>query len=164
MTENRPPPLVSAEVDLRGMTYAQQLRHPLWQRRRLQVFQLANFTCVRCGSTSRELHAHHKTYIRDRLAWEYPDNLLECLCDPCHDKAHENLKRLELTVAQQPSALLPNVVRLMGSLGAAMSASSRAERVDAMNRLQDELDGIEDFRRGAGAVDITPYLEQAQPA
>ena len=145
-------------------TYSEQLKHPLWQRKRLQVLERAGWACQACGGNTTQLHAHHKVYLKGHWPWEYPDDLLECLCDPCHDKAHENLKRLELTVAQQPSALLPNVVRLMGSLGAAMSASSRAERVDAMNRLQDELDGIEDFRRGAGAVDITPYLEQAQPA
>lgn len=145
-------------------TYSEQLKHPLWQRKRLQVLERANWTCQACGATDRQLHAHHKAYIKGRWPWDYADELLECLCDPCHDKAHEHLKRLELTVAQQPSALLPNVVRLMDLLGAAMSATSRAERVDAMNRLQDELDGIEDFRRGAGAVDITPYLEQAQPA
>ena len=135
------------------MTYAQQLRHPLWQRRRLQVFQLANFTCVRCGSTSRELHAHHKTYIRDRLAWEYPDNLLECLCDPCHEQAHAQKARLELLIAQRPSSELPVLARLFQKLGQAMSTDEHAIRVDALNALQDELDAIEDLRRGAGQLE-----------
>ena len=130
--------------------YAERLKHPLWQRKRLHVLQRADWTCQACGSTSTQLHAHHKVYIKGRLPWDYPDNLLECLCDPCHERAHAHLQRLELTVAEQPSALLPHITRMMVKLGAAMSATDRTQRVDALNALHDELDAVEDFERGPG--------------
>jgi hypothetical protein len=139
------------DADLRGLTYAQQLRHPLWQRRRLEVLQRADFTCERCGSTSTELHAHHKTYIRGRMAWQYPDDLLECLCDPCHDIAHAHKQRLAIQVARRPSSELPILSRIFSNLAEAMDAGGEYQRrVDALNRVQDELDAAEDYRRGAG--------------
>jgi hypothetical protein len=132
------------------LSYADDLRHPLWQRKRLHVLNRANWTCECCGSTTTELHAHHKVYVKGRKPWEYPDELLECLCDPCHEAAHAQLKRLELTVAEHPSAALPALNRVLTKVGEALTATNRAQRVDLLNGIQDELDAIEDYRRGAG--------------
>lgn len=135
------------------MNYAEQLKHPHWQRRRLEVLNSAGFTCVRCGNADRQLHAHHKVYIRGRMAWDYPDTLLECLCDACHDKAHEQKDRLDLVVAKHPTSELPVLARLFDRLGAAMTAEHPQQRISAINSLQDELDAIDDYRRGAGSGD-----------
>jgi hypothetical protein len=132
------------------LTYAEDLKHPLWQQRRLRVLERANWTCQRCGSVDRQLHAHHKVYLRGHRLWDYPDDLLECLCERCHDLAHAQKSRLDLLVAQHPTAALPAINRLVDKLGAVMAANSPAQRIDARNRLQDELDAIEDFKRGAG--------------
>lgn len=131
------------------MNYHEQLRHPLWQRRRLEVLSAAGFVCVRCGSADRQLHAHHKIYLRGRTLWDYADDLLECLCDECHDLAHAGKGRIDMLLAQHPTSELPAIARLMEGLGRAMTAESPQQRTDAMNALQDELDAIEDFRRGA---------------
>lgn len=133
-------------------SYAELLKHPLWQRRRLEVLSRADFRCERCGNAEQQLHAHHKTYVRGRDPWDYEDELLECLCDPCHGLAHQHQERLNLVLAQQPSAALPALTKLIDKVAAVMTATERVQRVNAMNALRDELDVIADFTRGPGGA------------
>lgn len=37
------------------------------------------------------LHVHHKYYQVDKLAWEYDDSALICLCWFCHEKEHKDM-------------------------------------------------------------------------
>lgn len=67
------------------MTYAEQLKHPLWQKKRLEVLSRENFTCQDCGNTKITLHVHHRYYVSNRYAWEYPDFCYKVLCKNCHD-------------------------------------------------------------------------------
>ena len=34
------------------------------------------------------LHVHHKYYVQGKLAWEYPNAALICLCQTCHQELH----------------------------------------------------------------------------
>lgn len=68
------------------MTYVEQLKHPKWQKRRLEVLDRSNFQCEGCGSHDKTLHIHHGRYIKGKKAWEYPDEMLHCLCDGCHQR------------------------------------------------------------------------------
>lgn len=77
------------------MTYAEQLRHPFWQRKRLEVLSAADFSCEDCGDAERTLHVHHKRYVKGRLAWEYEGHELEALCDSCHERKHGDKEVLE---------------------------------------------------------------------
>lgn len=131
------------------MSYAEDLKHPKWQERRLRVFQRAGFLCERCANDQLQLHAHHKVYIRGQRLWDYPDDLLECLCEACHARAHKDKERLDMVVAQQPTAMLPDINRLIGKLTSLLTAAEPWRRADARNALQDELDAIEDYRRGS---------------
>ena len=135
------------------MSYSDELRNPLWQKRRLQVFERAGWRCEWCGTTQSQLHAHHKVYLSRHKPWEYPDILLECLCDQCHERAHEHKRQFELCVASRPSAELSKLNRLFDKLAAAMTAPDRTTRIDLMNAVQDEFDVIDDFRRGPGGTD-----------
>jgi len=67
--------------------YSELLRHPFWQRKRLEIFQRDNFTCRKCTDTLSNLQVHHIYYIDDHKPWEYPDEALITLCDLCHAKA-----------------------------------------------------------------------------
>lgn len=69
-------------------TYADRLRHPLWQKRRLEIMALAGFKCERCGSAERFFNVHHKLYRAGAAPWEYADKELECLCEDCHLEGH----------------------------------------------------------------------------
>jgi hypothetical protein len=128
------------------VSYVDDLKHPKWQERRLRVLERAGWACEWCGDTENQLHAHHKVYLKGHKPWEYEDSQLECLCDGCHGRAHALLKQLELAVAEQPTSVLPVLAKLVGKLGDA----EPMQRVDARNALQDELDAIEDYRRGSG--------------
>lgn len=67
------------------MTYAQKLRDPRWQKRRLEVLQKAEFRCESCGTGTMELHVHRPVYRKGFEPWDY--KFLVCLCSDCHEKA-----------------------------------------------------------------------------
>lgn len=66
-------------------TYAEKLRDPRWQKRRLEILDKAKFHCLNCDSTDKELHVHHLLYERGKDPWEYEDKLLLPLCKDCHE-------------------------------------------------------------------------------
>ena len=68
--------------------YAELLKKPQWQKRRLQMLEKADWRCVECGAEDQQLHVHHKRYIAGAKPWEYEDDDLAVLCEQCHEKAH----------------------------------------------------------------------------
>lgn len=66
-------------------TYAEKLRDPRWQKKRLQVLNHAKFRCQLCGSKDRTLHVHHSYYLRGKEPWEYPTGSMVSLCEKCHE-------------------------------------------------------------------------------
>jgi hypothetical protein len=84
------------------MTYAEKLESPQWQRRRLEIYKLHDFTCQRCGNTQMQLTVHHRYYIKGREPWEYPDAALITLCSVCHKEAHEMRDMLLISMCQFP--------------------------------------------------------------
>lgn len=80
--------------------YAVKLRDPRWQKRRLEIFNLHNFTCQDCDSKDKTLHAHHCWYIHGREPWDYPDHCFRCLCEECHDARHPIENRAVLLFRQ----------------------------------------------------------------
>ena len=151
------------------MSYADDLKSPRWQEKRLRVFERARFRCERCGSTEDTLHAHHKVYLKGRKPWDYEDILLECLCDTCHGDVHDEMEQLGLIVARQPTAMLPDLMdavarvvpkaptdprmqTLFQKLGKAMVTHSKTDFIDAQNELQDIIDEHRDFERGPGGA------------
>ena len=67
-------------------SYYELLKHPNWQRKRLEIMQRAEFACEYCGATGETLNVHHAYYEKDLRPWEYPDSSLHCLCEKCHCK------------------------------------------------------------------------------
>jgi len=76
------------------VTYFEQLKHPLWQKKRLELMNLASFWCQQCYSDFRQLHVHHSYYQKGLLLWEYPNDAYQVLCEICHPKRDEAEKRL----------------------------------------------------------------------
>ena len=70
------------------MSYASQLRHPSWQKRRLEMLDRAGFECSNCGDAESPLHVHHRQYFKGRKVWEYSDEELCVLCEDCHAQEH----------------------------------------------------------------------------
>lgn len=70
------------------MDYKEQIKNPLWQRRRLEILNRDNFTCQICGCKDKTLHVHHTAYIKGKMIWEYPDRMLITMCEDCHKEEH----------------------------------------------------------------------------
>ena len=100
---------------MKKMSYAEQLRHPNWQRKRLQMLEGANWTCQMCGAKEDTLHVHHKQYFKGRMAWEYAPAELLVLCETCHQYEHDldDALKLLLARAEYPTPLTPVGVGLM---------------------------------------------------
>lgn len=77
------------------MSYADLLRDPRWQKKRLEVLNRAEFTCEQCEDSDSTLHVHHRYYVRGRKPWEYSDDALQCLCETCHKRVTEELAELQ---------------------------------------------------------------------
>lgn len=70
------------------MTYAEKLKDPRWQKRRLKVMEYAHWRCQICGASNNTLHCHHSYYTKGKEPWQYPDGSIICICDACHEKIH----------------------------------------------------------------------------
>jgi len=64
------------------MRYSDKLRDPRWQKKRLEVMQRDDFTCLACGDKTTTLNVHHKYYSGN--PWEADMDGLETLCETCH--------------------------------------------------------------------------------
>ncbi len=79
-------------------TYAEKLKHPLWQRKRLEILNRDGFKCRGCGNGEKTLHVHHLKYTRGRDPWDYPDASLVTLCEVCHETEHEDTQNSRETL------------------------------------------------------------------
>lgn len=74
------------------MTYEEKLKSPKWQKKRLEIMQRDNFTCVVCGRGIKDdtpLQVHHLKYLKNVEPWNYADDYLITLCNECHSKVHD---------------------------------------------------------------------------
>jgi hypothetical protein len=92
------------EMQMSKLTYREQLLHPNWQRKRLEILNRDSFRCCACDNDQRTLHVHHKQYVSGRMAWEYPNEELATLCELCHDITHYAADSLKEVFAQLPFA------------------------------------------------------------
>lgn len=69
-------------------TYAEKLKDPRWQKKRLEIFQRDNFTCQECKSNENMLVVHHKIY-EGKDPWDTCNEGLVTLCNDCHQTEHK---------------------------------------------------------------------------
>lgn len=69
------------------MEYAEKLKDPLWQRKRLEIFDRDKWTCQSCGDSSSTLHIHHLKYFPVD-PWDYENYYLITYCHKCHESEH----------------------------------------------------------------------------
>lgn len=70
------------------MNYSEKLKHPKWQRKRLEVLQRDNFKCCLCNDDETELHVHHLKYTKE--PYDAPLEDLQTLCKLCHNVVESN--------------------------------------------------------------------------
>lgn len=109
--------------------YGELLRHPKWQRRRLEALSLADFRCSKCRNGELELHVHHRRYVAGRMPWEYADADLEVLCEPCHAAEHgrpsTTARRVRHVQVVQPVDRVAWMLLLHGEWWRTMPAADR---------------------------------------
>lgn len=80
-------------------TYADKLKDPRWQKKRLEIMQRDGFMCVWCYDESSTLHVHHLEYRND--PWDVPNSSLITLCEDCHTADHHDRERAEKSLLRQ---------------------------------------------------------------
>ena len=79
--------------------YAQLLKSPHWQKKRLEILKSRDFTCESCGETEKELVVHHCWYEKGKKPWEYPDDCYKVFCNECHSDWHEAKSSIDKIIA-----------------------------------------------------------------
>lgn len=69
-------------------TYAEKLKDPRWQKKRLEILNRDQFTCKYCEETTKTLHVHHLDYNPNFNPWDIDISSLITLCEDCHKIIH----------------------------------------------------------------------------
>ena len=83
------------------MKYSEQLRDPRWRELREKIIERAGHKCENCDSEEKRYEVHHGYYIKGRMAWEYPEEVLYCLCEQCHWDIQERMEIAHYEVAKR---------------------------------------------------------------
>lgn len=86
-------------------TYADKLKDPRWQKKRLDILQRDGFKCRACGDVNLTLHVHHVRYESDCDPWDYESDDLITLCECCHEVWHIIDKHCDWAAASLVSQL-----------------------------------------------------------
>lgn len=109
-------------------SYAQKLRDPRWQKKRLEVLEAAGWKCELCGDSENTLHVHHKQYFRGREPWDYAGDQLAALCECCHESMHESDDLLRDVISRVDLARRDEIAWLIsGYLGRGYDPASPRE-------------------------------------
>jgi len=92
------------------MAYSDDLRHPKWQQKRLQILERDSWRCTGCHANDRFLHVHHRRYIPGRKPWEYADDDLTSLCDECHKLIHKVIDGYKAKSFDEKETLLRRIL------------------------------------------------------
>lgn len=126
------------ETKNKNNSYIEKLKKPQWQKKRLEVLELANWCCESCGEGDKTLHVHHKVYHRGHEPWEYEAFELACLCESCHGYA----------------------TKIMASFNASIEAfKSYSDGVADIERATGYLNGLRGTGLGAPDITVDSYEE-----
>lgn len=64
-------------------TYQEKLRHPKWQKLRLEIMKRDKFMCKMCKDEETTLNVHHLKYTAEDV-WDEPKQNLITVCEHCH--------------------------------------------------------------------------------
>jgi len=66
------------------VSYAEKLKDPRWQKRRLEILERDGWSCRQCESKTESLQVHHLRYSKE--PWDTKSEHLVTLCEECHKK------------------------------------------------------------------------------
>ena len=79
-------------------SYSELLKHPKWQKKRLEILNRDGFSCMDCGDSESTLHVHHIKYIYGNDIWDYNDSNFVTLCESCHNDITKMKKYIKSTI------------------------------------------------------------------
>lgn len=85
---------------MKKIEYKDQYKHPLWQKKRLEILKRDNFRCCSCGVEGGILHVHHGYYEINKNIWEYDNLTLVSLCEECHIEVDKNKRMMYEKIAR----------------------------------------------------------------
>jgi len=77
------------------MNYAEKLKDPRWQKKRLKILERDEFACKLCMDECSTLNVHHLIYRSNTEPWDSKNDDLVTLCEACHKEETENRKASE---------------------------------------------------------------------
>lgn len=80
-------------------TYYEKLKDPRWQKKRLEVLNDADFTCLYCYSSDDTLNIHHVYYEKGLDPWDYDNSALWVLCESCHKEVAKLQKEMMIQLS-----------------------------------------------------------------
>jgi len=118
-----------------AISFHEQYKHPLWQRKRLEALENVGFGCELCADDQSPLHVHHKRYVKGRAVWEYQLHELAVLCEGCHEQVHQFKDELSTILA----IIHPEAIGLLVALIHGFCLSSKgAARIEYFDSLASE--------------------------
>lgn len=81
------------------MDYKAQLKHPKWQKKRLEIMQRDGFKCRICKSEEKQLQVHHLYYLPNTKIWEYDNEGMVTVCNEHHEQLTKDLPKLAGIIA-----------------------------------------------------------------
>lgn len=117
--------------------YTKKFKDPRWQKKRLEILELCEFTCESCGDDDKTLNVHHLYYEKNKDPWEYPEKAYSVLCENCHSEWHENKLLLDKNIGPTQE----NISLLIGYA----KAIEQREPFECINMI--ECSGFADFYR-----------------
>ncbi len=103
------------------MTYAEKLKDPRWQRKRLEIFERDEWHCQCCLDGENTLVVHHLRYEKGKEPWEYPNECFKTLCESCHNNEFEvrpEYEKMLLSIIKEKGFMADDVYRIVkGFLG-----------------------------------------------
>ncbi len=127
------------------MSYAERLKDPRWQQKRLRIMDRDGWQCIACHSKEKTLNVHHTRYVQGRMPWEYADEELHTLCQDCHADEHGKGKKAieaaEAAARAERERVYRETMRLERPEEYALTV--RLEEIDA------EMPGADDDRKDA---------------
>ena len=102
--------------------YSDKLKNPKWQKKRLEILNLHGFKCEKCGCEDKELHVHHRFYIKGREVWQYDNDVFQVLCCDCHEKEHSKEKEVNEVIYEKYKNIIGYIESLDGIDSNSLSA------------------------------------------
>ena len=93
------------------MNNSEKLKHPKWQKKRLEIMQRDDWRCKHCGNPNNTLHVHHLKYKKGKDPWDYPDDNFITLCEKCHKYYHASYGSIDTVSIEKTLNVVSDILK-----------------------------------------------------